>query len=88
MLGKIIRYMRLASGHSQLELSKKTGIAQPTLSGYETAFSIPNFREVEKIAGACDFEIVFVDKHSGEKVTGDNVDRRLGKLNQKGIAKN
>lgn len=73
MLGKIIRYMRQSSGFSQETLAEKTKIAQSTISGYETSFSIPNYRELEKIANACDFEIIFRDKNSGEVINPKNI---------------
>lgn len=66
MIGKIIMEMRKASGFSQIELSQKLGIAQATLSGYETNSSMPNFDTVYKIAHLCEFDIVFVDRNSGE----------------------
>lgn len=65
MIGKIIMEMRKASGLSQIELSKKLGIAQATLSGYETNSSMPNFDTVYKIARICEFDVVFIDRNSG-----------------------
>lgn len=66
MIGKVIMEMRKASGFSQIELAQKLGIAQNTLSGYETGSSMPNFDTVYKIACLCDFDIAFVDRNSGE----------------------
>lgn len=66
MVGKIITEMRKASGFSQTEISQKLGIAQATLSGYETNSSKPNFDTVYKIACICEFDIVFMDRNSGE----------------------
>jgi len=68
MIGKRIKQMRTAAGFCQVELSKKLGIAQNTLSGYETDSSMPNYDMVEKIATVCEFEIVFLDKHSEETI--------------------
>ena len=68
MLGERIKKMRMAAGFSQTFLSDKLGIAQNTLSGYETGYSMPNFDMVEKIALLCEFEIVFVDKNSTEEI--------------------
>lgn len=65
--------MRQVSGYSQETLAEKTNIAQSTISGYETSFSIPNYRELEKIAKACEFEILFKDKNSGEIITMDAI---------------
>jgi len=68
MLGKWIKQMRTAAGFSQEELSEKLGIAQSTLSGYETDSSMPNYDMVEKIATLCEFNIIFLDKNSSEKI--------------------
>lgn len=72
MISKIIKNMRMSSGYNQAQLAEKIGIAQTTLSGYETNYSNPNFDIVEKIAKSCDFDIVFVDKNSGEQITSSN----------------
>lgn len=65
-LPQLIRYMRESGGFSQRELANRLGIAQTTLSGYETGYSEPNFTLVKKIAEICDFEIVFFDRSSNE----------------------
>ena len=63
-LTQLIRYMREASGFSQKDLANRLGIAQTTLSGYETGYSEPNFTLIQKIAEICDFDILFLDKTS------------------------
>ena len=68
MIGKRIKQMRIASGFSQAELSGKLGIAQNTLSGYETGCSMPNYDMIEKIATLCEFDIIFLDKNSNEMI--------------------
>ena len=68
MIGKRIKQMRTMAGFSQAELSKNLGIAQNTLSGYETGFSMPNYDMVEKIATLCEFEILFLDKNNEETI--------------------
>ena len=68
MLGKRIKQMRTAAGFTQVVLAQKLDIAQNTLSGYETGYSMPNYDMVEKIATLCEFEIVFVDKKSAETI--------------------
>ena len=68
MLGQRIKKMRIAAGFSQVELSKRLGIAQNTLSGYETGYSMPNYDMVEKIASLCEFDIRFTDKNSDEVI--------------------
>ena len=66
-ISSLIKHMREISGYSQIELAKKLGIAQTTLSGYETNYSEPNFVIVLQIADICDFEIICSDKSSNEK---------------------
>lgn len=68
MIGKVIAHMRKSSGMKQGELAKEVGIALSTLSGYEIGNSQPNFAMVDKIAEACDFQIVFRDKNSDEEI--------------------
>ena len=68
MLGERIKKMRTAAGLSQTTLAKNLGIAQSTLSGYETDFSMPNYDMVEKIAAFCEFDIIFLDKNSAETI--------------------
>ena len=68
MLGKRIRQMRTAAGFNQSELAEKLGISQTTLSGYETGYSMPNYDMVERLAALCEFELVFLDKNSLEKI--------------------
>jgi len=71
MVGKILRYMRIKGGYNQEEIAALVGLKQSTVSGYETDFSEPNYKTVAQIADICDFEIVFIDKNSGEKITQD-----------------
>lgn len=73
MISKIIKYMRKASGLKQEELAQRLHIAPSTLSGYEIEHSRPRFEVVERIADACDFDIVFIDRNSGEAITMRNV---------------
>ena len=68
MIGKRLRQMRIAAGFSQMELAQALGIAQSTLSGYETDSSMPNYYMVERIAALCEFNIVFIDKNSAETI--------------------
>jgi len=75
MVGKIIKYMRLKSGYKQEEIAQQVKVKQSTLSGYETDFSKPNYETVAQIAEICDYEIVFIDKNSGEKITQDDLNR-------------
>ena len=58
MIGKIIRTMRRENRLTQEELSKITYIGRSTLSDYER----------EKIADACNYNVVFVNKKDNSKV--------------------
>ncbi|MCL2694727.1 MAG: helix-turn-helix domain-containing protein [Clostridiales bacterium] len=68
LLGKRIKQMRIAAGFSQAELAARLGIAQTTLSGYETGYSMPNYDVVERLAKICEFDVIFLDKNSAEKI--------------------
>ena len=68
MLGERIKRMRTAAGFSQVVLAQNLGIAQNTLSGYETGSSMPNYDMVEKIAALCEFDIIFLDRNSAETI--------------------
>lgn len=68
MIGERIKQMRTMAGFSQVGLSKNLGIAQNTLSCYETGYSMPNYDMVEKIATLCEFEIIFLDKNNEEMI--------------------
>ncbi len=54
--------MRKDKGLSQKELSKKIGISQTTLSGYETGYSNPIFETIKDIANICDYDIKFIKR--------------------------
>ena len=69
MIEKYIKYMRKSAGLSQITLAQKLGIAQTTLSGYETGNSKPNYDIVHQIAKICDFDVLIKDKNSGEIIT-------------------
>lgn len=69
MISKIIRKMRIASGFSQKQLGEKIGVALSTISGYELGKNQPLFTTVLRIAKACDYDIVFIDKNSGETIS-------------------
>lgn len=68
MIDKIVKYMRKEAGLEQKELAEKIGFASSTISGYEIGLKDPKYSTVEKIAEACEFEIVFIDKNSGQPI--------------------
>lgn len=73
MIGKIIKFMRFRRGMKQIELSRKLGVVQTTLSGYETHYSNPDFDLILRIARLCDFDIVFVDKIENKNYTVEDI---------------
>lgn len=73
MVGKIIKFMRLKSGYKQKEVAELVGLQQNSFSDYERGSTAPSFETVLQIAEICDFEIVFIDKNSGEKITSDDL---------------
>ena len=76
MIGKILKTMRRESNMSQEKLSKLTYIGRSTLSDYEREKTDINFDNIEKIAKACDYEVVFISKKdSKRRLTSKNIDR-------------
>lgn len=76
MIGKILKTMRRESNMSQEKLSKITYIGRSTLSDYEREKTDINFDNIEKIANACDYEVIFVSKKDDKrKLTSKNIDR-------------
>ena len=77
MIGKIIKTMRREKGLTQEELSKITFIGRSTLSDYEREKTDINFENIEKIAKACGYEVVFVNKQNkGNNLTSENINRK------------
>ena len=77
MVDKIIRYMRLQGGYSQTEIAELLELKQNSISDYERNVSQPSYETVAQIAKICDYEIVFIDKNSGEKITQDDLNRMV-----------
>ena len=76
MIGKILKTMRRESKMTQEELSKITYIGRSTLSDYEREKTDISFDNIEKIAQACDYDVVFINKkNSKRKLTSKNIDR-------------
>ena len=77
MVGKIIKTMRREKNYSQEELAKKVFLGRTTLSDYEREKTDINFDTLEKIANACDYEILFVHKKDKSKIlTSKNINRK------------
>ena len=77
MIGKIIKTMRREKGLTQEELSKITFIGRSTLSDYEREKTDINIENIEKIAKACGYEVVFVNKQDKDNnLTSENINRK------------
>lgn len=76
MIGKIIRTMRRESNLTQEELSKITYIGKSTLSDYEREKTDIRFEDIEKIANACNYKVIFVNKKDNSKIlSSKNIER-------------
>ena len=77
MVGKIIKTMRRENNFSQEELAQKVYLGRTTLSDYEREKTDINFDNLEKIANACGYEILFVNKKDNTKIlTSKNINRK------------
>ena len=77
MIGKTLKYMRQTNNISQEKLSLLTNIGRTTISDYEREKTDINFDTLEKIANACDYEILFVHKKDKSKIlTSKNINRK------------
>lgn len=59
-IGKRIREIRLERGMTVTELSRRSGLSHPTISGYEHGHKEPIFDNAERIMAALGYKIVFV----------------------------
>lgn len=77
MIGKILKTMRRENNYTQEKLSELTYIGRSTLSDYERLKTDINFENIEKIAEACGYEVVFINKKDKNKVlTTKNIERK------------
>ena len=77
MIGKIIKTMRRENNLTQEELAQKVYLGRSTLSDYEREKTDINFDNLEKIAEACGYKIIFVNKKDNTKVlTSKNISRK------------
>lgn len=76
MIGKILKIMRKEKKIKQTELAKILNIGQSTLSDYENQKISIDFETIEKIARICDYEIVFENNITGNKITTKNIKRK------------
>lgn len=76
MIGKILKTMRKENGLSQENISKKISFARNTISQYENETLQPTFETIEKIANACDYEIIFRSKKDNNHIlNSENIKR-------------
>ena len=68
MIGKILKTMWREGNLTQEELSKKVFLGRSTLSDYEREKTDINFETIEKIAEACNYEVLFVNKKDSKRV--------------------
>lgn len=77
MIGKIIRIMRRENHLTQEELSKITFIGRSTLSDYEREKNDISFEDIEKIADACNYKVIFLNKEDNSKIlSSENIERK------------
>lgn len=77
MIGKIIKTMRRESGYSQEELANIVFLGRTTLSDYEREKTDINFESIEKIANACGYKVLFVNKKDKNKIlSSENINRK------------
>ncbi len=77
MIGKILKTMRRENNFTQEKLAELTYIGRSTLSDYERLKTDINFENIEKIAEACGYEVVFINKKDKNKVlTTKNIERK------------
>lgn len=69
--------MRRENNLSQEELAKMVFLGRSTLSDYERKKTDINFDNLEKIANACGYDILFVNRKDKNKVlTSKNITRK------------
>ncbi len=77
MIGKILKTMRRENNYTQEQLAELAYLGRSTISDYERMKTDINFETLEKIAGVCNYEIVFINKKDKNKVlTSKNIDRK------------
>lgn len=55
---ELLRVARLRGGLTQAALAERAGTSQPTLAAYEAGRAEPRLETLERLARACDFELV------------------------------
>lgn len=69
--------MRRENNFSQEELAKKVYLGRTTLSDYEREKTDINFDNLEKIANACGYDVLFVNKRDKNKIlSSKNINRK------------
>ena len=77
MLGTILRTMRRKKGLSQEQIGRFVNKSENTISQWEKGvIEKIDFKDIEIIAEACDFEIFFINKNTKDVLTTRNIDRK------------
>ncbi len=66
----IVREVRMKTGLTQIELAARSGIAQPTISAYESGRRDPGWRVLGKIVQAAGLEVVLAARRPTPETVG------------------
>lgn len=75
MIGKVIKKMRKENNYSQEHLSKLVNIGRSTLSDYEREKTNISFEDIENIAKACNYEVLFRNKKTNKTWDTNDIKR-------------
>lgn len=66
-IGRLIRYLRINNGMSQLELSKKTGLMQSSIARIESGKFNVGFDTLQRISEVFDCEVSIIKVSNSKK---------------------
>lgn len=77
-----VRELRKKKGWTQEDLAKAVGASRPTVSQWETGWSVPKLRRLEDLAKALDCKVsdLFGRESIYETVYGDDIGKEFGKF--------
>ena len=76
MIGKVLKYMRNEKGLKQMELAKRVGVGNSTISQYETEIRQATFDIIEKIAKECGYKVYFENEKENVKFCANDLRRK------------
>lgn len=76
MIGKCIKYLRKKNNYKQEALSKILGLEKSSLSSYEIERRDITFKMMEKLAQACNYEIIFRSEKLNDEFKLSDIDRK------------